>query len=284
MGIHSGKFAAVNGRSTLRNWSINKTSDLKRYVASNTKGASGRRRGNLDWTGQWSAYGGYPGVMPGENFEFSGYTAPGDDTEGGNGPVYTGNALVDSVAVNFNWEAGDIISHTVNFGANGPLVQSSSALSDTTTPDVPSIIEIPVMYDMLGGGSGATELCDIVSATLNILSDNKTYVNSCTDGQTYRKAGPIDFNVALVMQNDDIDGLPFDIGDSLRLSLFVDDTNYWDLEWCMVKEFTGIQVDRETGNIIQMTINLEMNGFDPENDGTGHIKLPGGSQWWPVLP
>jgi hypothetical protein len=284
MSVRSGVYAAVNGIATLRNWVLSRTSSTKPYVASNTLGGTGRRRGVIDWSGSLSQYGGIPDAMPGETFAFAGYTSPGTGVLGDDGTVYAGNAIVDSVAVNWNWETGDPINISTNFGGNGPLTSSQTdAVVDETFPAVPTPLELPFqILDLDGGSGGWSEICDVTSATLNITAANKTYANSCTDGIMMRKPGPIDWTLSVTFQNDDfMNGFPFDINDVVGFRLPVDETNYWELLWGIVQGYSNFTVDRETGNIIAVTVNFEMCGFDHDTESVGRIVLPGAAEpWW----
>jgi hypothetical protein len=281
MGIKSGKYGAVDGISTMRNWGVNETSGTKKFGASNTLGGAGRRRGNRDWTGSIGHYGGKPLVMPGDLFTFTGYTTP-DSGISGAGKTRVGPAIVENIAVNWNWESADPVNTVINFAANGVLATGSGDISDVSNIDVPSPIGGGVRILAAGGSSYGT-LCPVVSAALNVIAENKAYTNSCSSGQTQREPGNIDWNLALVIQEHDIDQLPFAIDDYIGIQIDVGEEadNFWQLTYGIVKDFTGIVVDRETGNIIQVTVNIEMS-CDDNDSNIGEIILPGESTpWWP---
>lgn len=286
MAVHSGRFGVLNGVSTVRNWSINDLSSPQRFVASNTLGGSGRRPGARDWNGSYGAYGGNPGVMPGEAFSFSGYAAPDNDTAGGVGTIWAGTAIVDSVAITWNWANQEIISHVVNFSANGALTSSASqtALSDATTVDAPAPCGTKITYGTPGSGGFGTDWENLVQAVLTITAENQTYVNTDTvvssECWTFRKAGPIDWTLAVTEQNSD--GLPtdVDIAQDEEFQILVDETDFWHLKWGHVGDASGLTVDRETGAIIERTVNIAMSGF--VGGSTGNITVPGAvSDWWP---
>ena len=287
MGVHSGKFGTIDGINTVRQWSINDAGETKPYVASNTLGGTGRRRGNEDWSGTANCYGCRPPVMPGDPLAFVGYTAPSDDVEGSNGARYSGDAMVNQVAISWNWEAGDPLSYVLNFEGNGVLSGApGAAVPDATFPDVPVIIGRPMLWgavDAAPGSSEYEELDDVQSASLTITTANPSYVNSSTSGGTRRKAGNVDWTLAITMHNEGGIDLPFSKGDLIGVLLpsGVDD-EYWDLRWGIVKDFTGITVDREGGAIISATINIEMAGFDHDNEEVGHIIDPDGNSYWPA--
>lgn len=279
MPTKSGKFSAVNLISTLRQWSINDVSTPKAYVASNTQGGTGRRPGNVDWTGSLGAYGGFPAFMPNDTFAFKGYTAP---TTGSEGPTYKGNVMVESVTVNWNWEAADILSHTMTFGSNGPLTHDVEAATvDSSAPNVPVVIgqQVYVTTD----SSGPDEILQVKQVTLNVKSAVKTFVNSSTLGVTEREPGNIDWDATIVVDECDFAELPFVKGDQVVLKLPAGGELFWELEWGIVSGFQNLQVDRESSNIIGFTVHMEMSGFSDEDLSVGHIKLPGAeSNWWPA--
>lgn len=279
--IAGGKYGAVNGVPTTRNWSLVQTSATKPFIASNTAGGTGRRRGPRDWTGSVSHYGGVPASMPGETMAFQGYTAPTNGVGGTAGQTYSGTAIVENVSITWNWETGDIIASVINFAANGVLSQSSTIVTDGDPITAPSPIGGGVRI-LDAGGSTYDELCPVVSATLNITAANKPYVNSCSAGQTLRKPGPIDWNLALVLQENDLASLPFDIDDFIGIQIDVDDsgTQFWQLTYGLVKDFSGFTIDRETGNIITVTANIEMSIDDGEGNEDGAIIMPGSAAWW----
>ena len=280
MGVHSGRFAVVDGVDTVRNWQITDTQSLTRYVASNTRGGAGRKRAVNEWSGAYAAYGGTPTHMPGDIFSFAGYGSPDNDVSGA-GLTYSGQAIVDSIVVNWNWVAGEIINHVVNFSGHLALTTASATHTDVTNPDVPEVCGTKIEYV----DTPNVEIPNLASATFTLSIENVEYVNSSTivSGECWkgRKAGtPIDWTLAAVVDDNLRSGVFPAKGDDQELWLYVDATTYWQLRWGTVKDFTGINADRETGAILQQTINWEMNGFNP---GVGLIRRPGDvADWWPV--
>jgi hypothetical protein len=285
MGTHSGKFGAANGISTLRNWVINELSQPKQFAASNTRGAHGRRAGIKDWNGSYGAYGGSPLILPGETFSFEGYTAPDDDVEGSTGAVYSGDAVIESVAITWDWRGSNIISHTANFSGAGPLTETTDIITDISDPDAPPITGARIEFDGIGSegsGSGSgSELC-VATATLTLSAPSQTFVNSCTGGYTGRRSGNLDWTLSIVMDENRRSEIPFDIGDDIALRLFIDADRFWRLKWGHVRDFSGLTVDRETGTIISQTCNIDMNGF--LGGAIGEIISPDAVQWWPAVP
>lgn len=278
MSVHSGKFACVNGRSTVRNWSINDANAPAKVVASNTLGAHVRKKGVRSWTGSFAAFGAVPLVLPRETFTFTGYTAPDDDASGA-GEQYSGTAMVSSVVITWNWANGEPLSYVCNFDGHLALSTSSGTTTDATAVDAPIVALTKVQYDP---GSGYVDLPNLTQAVLTISAANQAYVNSSTvvSGQlwTGRKAGVLDWTLALSQQdNIRVSGI-FNVDDDVKLKLFTDATLFWELWWGHVREFTGIQANTETGAILARTINMDMNGYNAAN---GKINKPGAVVWWP---
>lgn len=289
MGLHSGKWAAVNGVPNIHQWSISETQSPAKGRASNTALAPIRKRGVHQWSGSYSAYGGTPTCMPGVLFGFVGFGAPDDDVSGA-GQRYSGNAIVDSVAITWNWATGECISHVVSFSGHIDLTKASgNEPADATTPVMPPIAPCKIKYGAVTASADGdfTNVAALTQAVLTISSENQSFVNSDTvvgTGAsaklwTGRKAGVPDWTLALSQQDNLRVGAPFDIGDDISLRLYVDATTYWLLKWGHVRDFTGITADRNTGAIIGRTVNVDWNAY--ASPGLGVVTDPSGTQWWP---
>lgn len=275
MTVHGGKFSAVNGKRSIRQWSVNDAHTPAKGVASNTLNGTMRRPGVQDWTGSYNAFGAQPEVLPGESFSFVGYTAPDNDVSGV-GRTYVGTALVESIVISWNYQNGELLSHVVNFGGDLALTSGSATVTDTSDPDALPVCGTKLEYDF--SDDNYVELDNILSMQLTISSALQTYVNSSTACWTGRKAGPLDWTLAITQQ-DNVRASIFDKGDRVRLKLFVDDTLFWSLIWGQVRDFTGITADRETGAILQRTINIDMDAWDGAD--IGQIIKPDTTVWFP---
>lgn len=288
MGVFSGKFGIANGVSTTRGWSISEQQASARAIASNTKFGPARRKGVHSWTGSYRAYGGQPSAMPGDLITFTGYTAPDDGaTPGGIGQKLSGQAMVDSVAVTWAWERGELLNHVVNFSGHLQLDKSKAVQAlDATDPDLDPIGVTKVEWRERTqvDPDPWNLMAAMTQAVLNLSAANQQYVNSDTvvagEVWTGRRAGNVDWNLSLSQQETNRSTAPtFDIGDDLQLRLYVDAAAFWHLNWGHVRDFTGLDVDREGGSIIGRTINLDMNGVFGSSYGT--VTLPDLTVWWP---
>lgn len=263
MDVISGLGGSVNGQSTTRRWSVNRTSDNQAYGASNTRGGTARVPGNKDWTGSLDAYGHTPGLFPGEAFTFRGNGA--EDV--------TGDAVTESIEITCDIEGGGIISNTVQFGGNGPLAEDTgTAFSDTTTPTAPTSIGCKVQRN-------TTDVDNVRSWSLSITSDLQAYNDSSTGGQTRRKARRLDARGSYAVNISDFADLPAE-GSKTPIRLYVNATEYWAINSTIIDSVKP-EVDSETGELVGATVNWSWDAMPA--GAAGSITKPGASTAsWPA--
>lgn len=266
MGAISGISGNVNTKSTVGKWSVDSTNDLQAIVASNTKGGTTHLAGNNDWSGEYEAMGYTPSSLPGTALTFVGCL---DATKGA-----SGTAIVDEVSIEIDIEGGAPIKHSCKFSSNGALtlgVVSQSA--DVSDVDKSSSIGCKLqMSDALAAPS-YDEVTDIRTMTLTITADNKSYVSSSTAGETKRLEGNLNFAFSFTQYTAD----PAELvtpGDVQDVKMFVAATDFWHLQWVRFGDVSGLEVNRETGDIVGCTQNSVMEGItDVEGTMTeGFIK------------
>jgi len=276
MAVHSGKMGAVNGQSTVRNWQINDTASSVGFRASNTQCGMARKKGVRSWAGSFSGNGGLPAVLPGQLFQFQGFTAPDSGVAGTAGLTFSGQAIVDSLAITWDWNANEIIQHTVNFSGHLNLTEANGTVSDATTVVAPSAANATLSVD-------GADILNYVNANLNVVANNQSYVDSSTiiAGTTWtgRKAGGIDWNAAVTVNNH---AKQFAMQADYELVMGVDAATDWTLRYGHLRDYTGLVVDPNTQAIQQQTMNFEMTGLHPTTGAIGQILLPGGAVFWPT--
>jgi hypothetical protein len=282
MGVWSSKFVVVEGVDTLRSVTVNEQQVPAKGVASNTRQGVVRRPGVRSWNGTANRFGGTPALMPGDLFAFNGYFTPADGVEGSAGALLSGTAAVSQLQVNWSWQNGELLSQAYTFAGHLELDKDDdgAALEDTEPPDVLSVCGTKIQYQESSGGSWV-DIPALVTAQLALSVPLHPFVNSDTDCWTGQRVGaPVDWTLTLV-QEDERRGVHFDIPDDVGIRAFIDDTNYWELLWGHVRDFTGITGNRETGEILKRTINIDMNAAS--GAALGHVLLPGapGTEWWP---
>lgn len=259
-----GNVMAINGVNTVRRFTIRKLNDSRPYVASNTKGGSGREEGPFDWVGVYSAYGHTPAVFPGEAFAFVG------STDGSVG--FTGTAIVDRIHIKWDIEKKAILEHYVYFSSNGALTEGAAVATDTTSPAPTSSKN---MYVALDG----TKQTHIRNMELVIVSKNKPYVDSDTDGWTKREKGPIDFQFRYGIYEGTPASLPT-MGQDYVVAFYATPTSTWELAWGHIEGYEDFNVDHEGQENVSAVVIGSMSGFS----GTmaGWIKNPAGDTKWPA--
>lgn len=292
-GPYSGKFGVVNGISTVRDFTINDGHTPNIYSASNTLFGVSQARGVEFWDGNFNHYGHSPVVLPGEIFQFIGYGAPINNISG-SGWRYVGNAICESAVITWDWTAGGILSVVENFKGHLNLTEQGAvgaSISDESIPSIPHVACTRIDYS--ANGSDWTTWNNLAQAVLTLTCELQEYVNSSTtvdDNGTCRiwkgfRPGRVLWTLAVTEQ--ELDRSIFAKGDVLQFRAYVSDTEFYLLKWGMVNDFTGIQVNRETGAIVQQTVNIGMHGFDTSAGSyaasTGQVLLPSTEQWWPDL-
>lgn len=289
MSVLGGKYCAVNGLSTVARWTLNETTNVPRFRASNLRGGTGRRRGVYDYSGVIEGYGEMPPVMPSEYFDFTGFTAPTTGARGTAGQTKEAtNAIVDQITMAWNWNTAEILKWTINFSCGEPtrILEGTASTVDNSDP---TIFEVCGLYIEIGEEGDEVEWTNIQSALLTINAENDQFVNSSTGCVIGRRPGPIDWTLALTEDNEGKFN-NFDPGEQGRFRLFtVPVTRYWLLEWGHYVDRTNLRVDAETGEVISQQHNWAMNCVDDVDDTEiGVIARPGetggtggSGYWWP---
>ena len=277
----SGKYGVVDGYGSVYNWSINDNQQLAAVIDSSTDVATNRVAGIKSWDGSFGQNLGQPSVLPGTFFTFTGFTAPDDGLPTGTGTVYTGNALCSQAVMNWDWAGGNVLTAELTFLGNLGLTLSTANHADATVSNPLSICGTKIEFS--SNGTDWTELLNISTASLTLSVATSDYVNSSTSCNTGRKSGPKDWTAAIVLDETKRDTADVPAkGTLLEWKFYVDGSNSWRFKWGRVRDFTGIVVDRQSGNIVQQTMNVDM----AVSDGTslGYVQAPDGSTNWQGTP
>jgi hypothetical protein len=298
MPVYSGKYgnvhydigAGLSSVKAIRNWVINEKSTPFEYAHSKSSAGRGRSPGIYDFSGSFQAFGTVPVVMPGDFFNFEGFTAAigagiviktQTNTTVGHPLENRRGAIVDSVEINWDYQTGGLIGYTVNFSqANAfALTKATEVQVDSGTYTPQSVCPTNVAYT-----SSSTILPNVSTSTLMLNSNNISYVNSSTNCRTAREKGILDATIAISEQNNNP---VFVVGTRYQLFLFIDALTYWDLKGVLAIEYTDFRVNVETGEIIQFTDNFALQAVNEANGVVdGYIARPGETSvnaWWPVV-
>ncbi len=276
MGVFTGELGTINGVPAVRNWSIDEVTAPKTIVSSATRSGTQRTPGIHSWSGQFGIFGVKPAYMPGDTFAFVGYKAPATGVRNTAGQQSSGNVIVDSIAMTWNWGTNDPLSTVVTFSGDGALTHASgAAVIDATVDNQPTPCGTVINVN-------AAPLPDVITATLTLTKSNKAIVSSSTACGTARKKGPaIDWTLAITQYNEA--GIaPVALKSDSIITLPANATEVWDLKWAHLESITGVSVSPETADPIQQTINFAMNGFVA--NALGWIKRPGAISYWPPTP
>lgn len=287
MSVISGDSGRVEQDDTVvtgvQKWSIDYTGEPTSFVASNTKKGTVRLAGNNDWSGKLTGLGAIPPIIPGVTFSFDGAV---DGTNGA-----SGDAICEEVVINWDVEAGGIITYEMSFSSNGALTLGAvTAAADTAVPasDLTSILADFLELGLAHSTTPAyAAVSDVRTAQLTISRAAAAYVSSSTAGQTKRVAGPWDAEFTYSLYEGDPANLILPGTEKfVRISNRVAATaTFWELKAMMFGDISGLEVDIETGALISATQTCKMSAF--YTDGLagavteGSIDAPGVVQWWP---
>lgn len=280
MPIHGGRYGKINGIDAVADWQISDNGTLAQYRNSGTGAGMGRKQGTTSWAGSYNGHGATPTVLPTEIFPFLGLAGTDDDfAPSGVGLTYGGDVIVDSININWDWASGNIISHSVGFSGHLGLTRLTADETEfSSAVSNPESSNGCIFQYSSDDGDTWTTFTAMTNAALSIMAANQSYVNSDTAGRTGRKPGPIDWQLQITCESN-IYGNGLVKGQSYWWRCFVNSEEFYDLKWGRVKEFTGINVNPQTGSIISQTVAIEMDAA--LNGALGFIKLPTGGTYWP---
>jgi hypothetical protein len=285
MSVLSGILGVVNGQDTVRTWSVTSTADLSALYASNTKGAPIRLDGNKDWTGEFTAYGFQPALVPGEFFKFQGSV---DGAKGVTSEVL--GAIVDTITITGDIEGGGAIEYTCAFSGNGTLTSEVTPLTDATCPQPLSAIGSYVTLEQTDDAGVEANITDVRTWSITLTRANTAYNSSTTGGQTKRLKGNFDATISLSIYEDDFDDIiqPNEeqivriYHEGVPVGSEGDDT-FWEFQWIKFNDGGGYEIDREGAALIGYTAN---GGFSAFTDivgvcTEGKIIMPDTTDLWP---
>lgn len=270
MGVHTGRFAVIDGVPAVANWQINDGGGVAPFVNSATKDGTGTVRAIEAWNGGYLAHDGAPSVIPGQFITFSGYTAPDNDTLNGVGTVYSGTAIIDSLTLAWDFAGGAVMAHQVGFSGHLALTQTDAdaAILDAAVSNPASVCVCKIESSV--DGVTWVEQDNVVSAQLTMQRANVAYVNSSTGCLTGRKQGVFNWNASINVDNNKLYNGLTKYG-YYYWRFWVSADEYYELKWGQVQEATGLTLQPQTDAIIAHTINITMSGV---NAGVmGHVKF-----------
>ena len=273
----SGRFSAVNGIGNVGKWSVKEAVAEDKIVNTATRNGTDRLPGTRDVTGSYEAYGGLPAVLPGETFQFIGYTSPTSNVFGTAGMRYTVDAIVTQVVVTWDFAANKAVKHTVQFGGVGALVVASGAAIIDATAVIKTLSSLCAFVQ----GSAVPFLTARTTATLTLTNGVSSFANASTSNQTFREAGTLDWTLAIPVHGH---AVPFTPGTALTdLKLGINATDNWWFKNALVMDTTDITCSPGSDSIETQTVNVGMLASDFTTGVVGFIRKPGQlvANYWP---
>lgn len=280
IGGHIDQGGAVIG--CLRTWTLNLSAALARAICSAASGGTIRVPGNIDWSGNYTAYGPIPAIIPKAAFTFNGAIVGSEAASVG----VTGAAICDDFTLNIDIEGGGIVGHTVTFSANGALTMGTVATDDDDSDPDP----LPANVCKLEFAEDATladfnAIPDIRTMAFNMSADNKAYNSSSTAGQMKRNAGNTDCNVVATLFGQAADGwdsLPA-VNSIVAVRVYTTASLFWLINFMRVASIDDMGADIEGAAMVGGSITFEFCSWALVSASLteGVITKPGGGNIWP---
>ena len=283
--VWSGESGAVSAGgyvySAIGEWSVNYKADNQAVVDSSTAGGNVRVKGNKDWSGRFKANG-YPEVVPGDTFAFIGSI---DGVEG-----VAGQAIVDSIKIEWDVSGSKVVSHEATFSANGVLNEGAAVAVDISVAIPPASAGTVISIADPAASPSWVALAQVETISLEMKCENKSYVDSSTAQWTYRKRGPFDYTLNVKLHPDATDG---DTAYGIQglpqpqtvhgIQIVDGDGNTSTINWVMIGDLSDIMVNRSTQDIVSATMNAAMCGVAAVGGvkTRGSVTLPSIGVVWP---
>ena len=272
MSIRTGKDGSVDGISCLTQWQVSRTAALTKYAASCTDRGTGATSGNINESGSLSGLGGNPPITPGVPFAFVGIA----DQTPSEFRSYGGTVLPLSLSINCDKEGGGNINWSSNFGVQGELTPGTAAAAaiDPSEYNVhPGASDVADASTLDTDGTDEVPIAGFRKWSLSISVPEKTYVQN---GLVYRQAGNLECSVSIDVYSEDLRNALTDPNTLRILKLFVDDTDFWNLEWVRWSDASNFVVNRGTQDLMGYTLNAMWTSVSDQS-ALGHITRPGGA-------
>ena len=273
-----GRFGAVNGVVALSKWGVNQTSSPVVYRNSATGRLPGRSHAPSSWSGTMSIDGCSPAAMPADIIAFSGYGYPNSGVAGTVGLLHSGNAIIDSLNMSFDYKTNKPVSYTLAFsGANALTISDVGVAIPVTGNYVPfEMCGNPILFRESTETTAAVAIDSVTTATLNITASNGKVTNSSTGCRIDTKPGVADINLSIAVETGN---RQLTIGNLYEITI-PSAPNSWIIKWVRLKAFTNLTVDISTGAIVGQTMEFEFSRVLNAGTATlGSVTLPSGVAW-----
>lgn len=271
--------------SRIRNWNLNPLANPEVRYYSGTRFGAQRIPGFLTYSGSFSGFGGVPPLFAGDTFTFIGYTAPTDGVACDPGCAYYLPAIVDSLAITWNWTAENkTVNWTINYSSIGAMTEDTTfdppcddeVFCDPNPCDLNFVMKDPCDSD------NTVEWCNLVSATLTFTANNVSYSNNSTSCTLVKSIGNLDWTLEVVDQNPCI--IPTLQADYWFTIDATTTPTTWILKWGQFTSVSDFNINIETGEIISKTNTFSMQAVNcctPASPERGSIIDPAGTTVWP---
>ncbi len=271
MGVITGVGSRLEGVSTFRTASVSEVANLKELVHAGTGGGKQRFVGVKDWNGSWEEYGLEPTWLPGASIAFA------ESIDGTTG--LQGTAIVTQVVITFPIGTKDPPTISGTFRGTAALTRGADVVAAPSAVTIPDVENLCVFLGAVAASPTYAAQTGTNEIVITLSIEDKEYHDCGSSGYMEALEGVWDANVTYKRYVDDFTDLP-DRGDPYAVKIPIDAaaTEYYEFQWMRVGDITDLMVDRETAELVNVTIPLEMSMIEDISGtatlGTG-VTIPG---------
>lgn len=279
MGYVTGVKSRVDGVATFRDASVSATADLKRIVHAGTLGGPQRLIGVKDWNGTWNEYGLVPTWLPGEEIV---YIQSIDGTKG-----LKGSAIVTQTVITIPVGSKDPPTVQGTFRGIAAIDKNdTTAVAIATATAIPDIEGLCVFLADLAESPSFSAQAGTNEIVITLSIEDRPIHDCGTSGYMDALEGTWDANVTYKRFVDNLNQLPIE-GTPYHVKVPIDAaaSEFYLFEYMRVGEITDITFNRESADLINVTIPLEMSIIEliggTATAGTG-VTMPDTNVWRPT--
>jgi hypothetical protein len=277
MTVISTRRSRLDGVPTFRKATINPKSNLQELVHAGTKGGRQRIIGIKDWDGTYEEYGMVPTWFPGDSVTVTGSL---DGSEG-----VEGDAIVTQTVITI--PISDKTPPTIvgTFRGVGALsLDDSSAVALPSAQDIPEVANLCVLLAELSGSPSYSAQANTNEIVITLTADAQEYHDCGSSGWMESTEGLWDAEVVYKRRCKPSELPTWGGAYHVRVPIDAAASEYYQFEYMRVGDFSDITLDRETGELLNISIPLSMSMIESVGGsatiGTGVTK-PDTTVWRP---
>lgn len=244
-----------------------KTTSPTAAILSNSLGGTQRVKGVKSWSGGLQSYQFIPAMIPGKEYEVSGYYGP-REPDSLNGLIRSGTAICTSLSMSIVFGTGAPILWTYAFTGSGELVDSLGIQIDESIPEMVSAASATISAQLADGTTIDTSSWRMTQVDLSITGNVSGGVaDSSSRGWVENLGSGFDFTANSVFNCDRSADLGLDVDDVYGFTVTFDNGKELSAGWILIQEEPDVTADNNSANPLTVTLNGGMKAHGGANYG-----------------